>query len=452
MKRKKLLIVCLIAIILLLLIIFGRTNDKQKQDANVNTETNEEMQTTASNAITPSYVIRSTDNNGNKKYTVSELQSRNLFFCIEKIMDNFFSLINSNKSIELINVIDDKYLVKNGISASNVMSLFDSYNLSYYLIDKVSYIDENNFIVKFRDGSNIENYSISKDHVVLIKLDNNTKSYYIIPNFDESNFESEIIAVRTINRNENNGYTIEQISDKEVGEYYLKLFEKVYNNDIDSAMEIVNQDETNSINTKSKLKDYMGNITISYENIDVKATKSERYVIFEVIDGNNNYFKFTVYPNYTEFYVKLKQDSTKGQYFTIYNDYDGDVSNEDISVFMDGFINNSIKQIKNSTSGLSHNKIRKYYADNTQYVNDMVIYSADDFLNLSNQIVGMRWSKGIEYIEYIINGKKEDEGYVIYDLTLQYTQEAQIKMYLCIAKDSNTNPKIKIETTGVEEE
>ena len=90
MKRKKLLIVCLIAIILLLLIIFGRTNDKQKQDANVNTETNEEMQTTASNAITPSYVIRSTDNNGNKKYTVSELQSRNLFFCIEKIMDNFF--------------------------------------------------------------------------------------------------------------------------------------------------------------------------------------------------------------------------------------------------------------------------------------------------------------------------------------------------------------------------
>ena len=177
MNRKKILIIFLIIIIIVFLIVFSKINGKQKQNESTNTETNEDIQTTATNAITPSYVIKSTDNNENKKYTVSELQSRNIFFCIEKIMDNFISLINSNKSAELINVIDNNYMEKNGISASNVMFLFDAYNPSYYLIDKISYIDENNFIVKFRDGSNIKNYSISKDHEVLIKLDRNTNSY-----------------------------------------------------------------------------------------------------------------------------------------------------------------------------------------------------------------------------------------------------------------------------------
>ena len=452
MNRKKILIIFLIIIIIVFLIVFSKINGKQKQNESTNTETNEDIQTTATNAITPSYVIKSTDNNENKKYTVSELQSRNIFFCIEKIMDNFISLINSNKSAELINVIDNNYMEKNGISASNVMFLFDAYNPSYYLIDKISYIDENNFIVKFRDGSNIKNYSISKDHEVLIKLDRNTNSYSIIPNFDENNFEGKIFENKTINKNENNLFTIETISDREVGEYYLKLFEKVYNNDIDYAIELINQDQTNSIDTTSKLKGYMDNITISYENINVTAKESDRYVIFEVIDGNNNYFKFTVYPNYTEFYVKLMKDNTKGEYSNIYKDYNGSVSNEDISVFMDDFINNSVAQIKNTTSGLSYNQIRKYYSDNTTFVNSMGIYSAENFLNLSNQIVGMRWSKGIQYINYVINDKNESDEYLIYDITLEYTQEANIKIFLCIAKDSNTNPKIKIETTGVEED
>ena len=79
----------------------------------------------------------------------------------------------------------------------------------------------------------------------------------------------------------------------------------------------------------------------------------------------------------------------------------------------------------------------------------MGIYNAEDLVNLSNQIVGMRWSKGITYTGVSINNKTEENGYVKYNLKLSYTLNEEIDLYLCVAKSSNTTPQMKIETTGV---
>lgn len=453
-KRKGLMIVFIVilVIIIILAIIFGSSKPKNElNEVSNNNDSNNQIR--ATDPINPSYVIKSnsTENGESQSFTLSELQSRNEFFCIEEIIDNFILQINSKNTRELTKIIDNSYISKNSITEDNVMQIFSSYDTSYYLIDKVLSINENNFIVKFRDKSSVgnENYIITNDHEVLVKFDKDTQSYSIVPDFDESNFESTILISNSIKRNESNGYEIKEISNTEVGEYFLELFVNSYNNNINYAVDTLKEDETNSINTTDKLKDYMSSITINYENIKVETESSTRYVIYQVTDGNNNKFRFNVYPNYIDFSTRIQNETTSVDYTNIYSNYSGNVSNETISNFMDTLVSSTVSKINTETVGLSDNKIREYYDENTSEVNSMGIYNAEDFVNLSNQIVGMRWSKGITYTGATIDGKTEENGYVKYNLKLSYTLDEEIDLYLCVAKSSNTTPQVKIETTGV---
>ncbi len=451
MKRKNKLIIFIIITIVIIILILSTLSyqiiniRKNKSNSEIDGDKNSNQVTTATNYLTSYYTLNSGKN-------ATELQSRNEIFCIFDIVDNYITKIEQSDDNGLMNIIDKDFINNNNITNQNVMSLFNSYELPYYLIKKISYVENQNYIVRFIDGSSI-NSDDYDTHIICIKLDQKNKSYSICPQFDDTSTDNEIyLEDKTIEKNNDNGYTINNVNDEEVGVYFVKLFKNICDNDIEHAYEIISNDETNQIKSEDELKSFMNNITINYQNINVKATSSTRYVTFEVTDGNNNYFKFNVYPNYIDFSTKIGNDTTKGDYSNIYNDYTGSVTSEEISNFLDYFVNTTVKQINDSTSGKSYNKIRQYYDNNKTTINNMGIYSADDYLNLSNQIVGMRWSKGIQFIQANINNKTEENGYIKYDLTMEYTLDEEINLYLCIAKDSTTTPSIKIETTGVQDE
>jgi len=375
------------------------------------------------------------------------------FLTVQNILTKIISTINSKNPKVLINYLDTSFKNSAGITENNVLSLFDGDDFSYwYLLSmEKQKVNDNvsEFFLNVSDAKAIKNadYNENTDTIVFkVYLDSSNKTFSITLYKDEITDN-----VKSISKNEYNQFTYINSSDELLGKYYISLFKYLIKNNPKYAFEILSIDDTNSISTYEEFQSYIQNTNIDTEKITVTRTTENNNQVLQIVDSNNNHFKFKIY-TYTNFTINLDNtdvDTADQKFSSILSVNNTAVSNSEITNFMDSFINSTVSKINAETSGLSDNKIREYYDEHTSEVNSMGIYNAEDFVNLSNQIVGMRWSKGARFMNAYVSGKTEENGYVKYNLKLSYTLNEEIDLYLCVAKSSNTTPQMKIETTGV---
>ena len=139
MKRKNKLIIFIIITIVIIILILSTLSyqiiniRKNKSNSEIDGDKNSNQVTTATNYLTSYYTLNSGKN-------ATELQSRNEIFCIFDIVDNYITKIEQSDDNGLMNIIDKDFINNNNITNQNVMSLFNSYELPYYLIKKISYV------------------------------------------------------------------------------------------------------------------------------------------------------------------------------------------------------------------------------------------------------------------------------------------------------------------------
>ena len=446
MKKRRILIVIAIIVIIIIIVII---NKKLKTKNNEIDAQNQNLGNTLSetNNNVPSYLTES-------NMRLQKITSKEEFFMVKEIFESFTTMINQKNSDGLMNVIDKNYLTKNNINTKNVIDLFKNNDFSYYIIEEATEYKQSDdvslYVLKIRDKNNVKNSQIiSNDSKFLIKANTNTKTFAIYPNYNDSS--NEYLQDEVINKNNYNTFTTKEVSDNDIAKYYLTIIQNMVSEDAKYFYEMKMDETSNDFKSFEEFQEYAKGLNIGFDNLNVSSKKQYAGTIYEITDSNNNYFKITVY-SFDSYNIAFTKFEKQDNYNAIYTKNATDstaVSNSAITNFMDSFINSTVSNINTETAGLSDNKIRKYYDEHTSEVNSMGIYNAEDLVNLSNQIVGMRWSKGITYTGVSINDKTEENGYVKYNLKLSYTLNEEIDLYLCVAKNSNTTPQMKIETTGV---
>ena len=124
--------------------------------------------------------------------------------------------------------------------------------------------------------------------------------------------------------------------------------------------------------------------------------------------------------------------------------YKGDINIIILEHALYKFIYTDSKTINDETTGKSTNYIQQYYDTHTEEINNMGIYSAEDFSAISRQINLLALND--EYESSTIDRTdwtETDDGYTRLKIIFTYESGKDLELYVYIANDSTTQPNIK---------
>ena len=113
--------------------------------------------------------------------------------------------------------------------------------------------------------------------------------------------------------------------------------------------------------------------------------------------------------------------------------YSGEVDLDEIGKEFYDFINTDVKQIYNLTTKQSINKILQLYDLNTDVINNMNIYSAEDFLAITRQVFKVGNISGVTYSNSYVdtNTYNENEnGYTTFYVTEPKLRKIEKSKYI----------------------
>ncbi len=118
------------------------------------------------------------------------------------------------------------------------------------------------------------------------------------------------------------------------------------------------------------------------------------------------------------------------------------------------FVNTDVNEIYNLINRMSINKILQLYDLNTEEINDMNIYSSEDFLNISIQLLKVTHISGVRNSKNVIDTdsyNEDEDGYTTFYVTFNYTNGEYIKLKVYLANSNSATPQIKFGADKEEE-
>lgn len=127
----------------------------------------------------------------------------------------------------------------------------------------------------------------------------------------------------------------------------------------------------------------------------------------------------------------------------IFKKYTGDIDEASLRKFMYNFENSSMAAINNLAKEKSYNAILQQYDNKKEQINSYGIYDANDYLEIANQIISVRWSKGATVKSYTVDeGSLANNGkYTSFNVTLNYTTGDTVELKLGIANSKDQTPQ-----------
>lgn len=132
----------------------------------------------------------------------------------------------------------------------------------------------------------------------------------------------------------------------------------------------------------------------------------------------------------------------------IMNKYEGEVSIEKVKEELIKFTDTNMQNMYLIASGKSNNKILQIYDLQEEDINEMNIYSGEDFLGIVSQIFLVGNIKNVKCTNYIIEEETvnfDDNGYTSFYVTLKFDSLKEIKLKLYLANNETKNPILKFE-------
>lgn len=111
------------------------------------------------------------------------------------------------------------------------------------------------------------------------------------------------------------------------------------------------------------------------------------------------------------------------------------------------FANIDLPKIYNMTTGKSNNKILQMYDLETETINEMNIYSGEDFLGIVAQIFMVGNVKKVKCTSCSVEENSynsNDNGYTSFNIILEFDSSNIINLKIYIANETTTNPSLKL--------
>lgn len=122
----------------------------------------------------------------------------------------------------------------------------------------------------------------------------------------------------------------------------------------------------------------------------------------------------------------------------------GIISSEELRQAIEKFITEDVKTIHKQTTNRSNNYKTQYYDEHTEEINNMGIYSADDYKKISVQINLLNSNDKYKSSEIDTSSYAQtSDGYTRLKVTLTYTSNKKVKLYVYLANKESTMPNIK---------
>ena len=131
---------------------------------------------------------------------------------------------------------------------------------------------------------------------------------------------------------------------------------------------------------------------------------------------------------------------------TIMERYKGNVNENYIEKEFYKFINTYVKQIYNLTARKSINNILQIYDLNIEDINNMHIYSANDFLEIATQTYHVANISGVTYLNIIADistYNDDDNGYTTFKVTFNYSNNKAIELKIYLANNESVTPLVR---------
>lgn len=284
-KKIKIVIVIIVFLVLFAIGIIILLND----DVNENVDNNNENVTSINNPKLK--VLQNIDNE---------------FFTVEKIVNNYYEIIKNKNAQDIYNVLDKNYIINNAIDKNKILDYYDD-NLedTSYVAKEIQYIEGENTKYYFVNGyllnqiiatEEIEYYE-NVNYLVITDTHNGLYAIYPLNNSDYTSFLDNYDFKNTVDLNKNNKYTNLEVTENNKLTTYINEFLTLMFLDAQTAFDMLDQE------TQSEFVSYnnfMANLLEIYEKISpvifsYSKKESENYVLYNVIDNNNNRIKIYEY-------------------------------------------------------------------------------------------------------------------------------------------------------------
>lgn len=179
---------------------------------------------------------------------------------------------------------------------------------------------------------------------------------------------------------------------------------------------------------------------------------SGRQNIEDYSDIVNNNSDYNVFINLNSTNEDLKQQENvivPNGITSLASEYTGELKLITIEKELYNFVYNNVRKINEQTNWKSINYILQYYDLHTNDINEMGIYSAEEYRKIASQINKLDKYDTYERSSIEANSiENTQDGYIKFNVSLIYTSGKEIVLNMYLANNEETMPNVKY-TSGV---
>ena len=396
---KIIMILIIIIIIIIAILLFQINNIKKGRIADLtNSNTVEEYNNFIVNEennilFNPSY---EGNYNINKENYYKKIEIDSLYYITDSIIEKIVNNINLKNNSILYDLLEEDYIITNGINEGNVLTKIKIDYINKYKIEEI-YSFSDNIFTSFCIKMKINNIDIYFE--IKIQGSEQTYNFRIISyNQYQSMLNSKIenIDAKNIEKNENNKIITIPKTDEERAVYFFKKYITCLIKRNEEAYDLLNDEYR-----KKRFKDYN----------EFKNIKLNDYIINKIYNGINT--DFINYSNYMEYVIGnsfSKISEYRVQKFDTYTEY------ACIDILGNYYIFNVVSPIE-------YNVVLDNY--NVYTENDVAIYNSNSDLNMAKECVN-RITLMLNSCDYRFMYNSLDENFKL----LNYTSVEDFKAYV----------------------
>ncbi len=179
---------------------------------------------------------------------------------------------------------------------------------------------------------------------------------------------------------------------------------------------------------------------------------SGRQNIEDYSDIVNNNSDYNVFINLNSTNEDLKQQENvivPNGITSLASEYTGELKLITIEKELYNFVYNNVRKINEQTNWKSINYILQYYDLHTNDINEMGIYSAEEYRKIASQINKLDKYDTYERSSIEANSiENTQDGYIKFNVSLIYTSGKELVLNMYLANNEETMPNVKY-TSGV---
>lgn len=236
---------------------------------------------------------------------------------------------------------------------------------------------------------------------------------------------------------------------QEIKQYYEENIDKIHD------MYIYQEEEFISIakQLQNIYNDQNAKVNIENYEVDTNSITSiqDGLIGFDVI--------FYYYNNFTLKVKFILSENTENMMITsvsdvdmVFENYTGNVKKSEFLGKLDSLISNVIKIREDSTLKTKNEKMQ-YYDLNKETLNNIGIYSAEDYISIANQINAMKWrNQDINYINFKVENESivANENNFNFKVKLFYSYDSEVELIVKLRMNNENEPDVSFSGVVIE--